>query len=113
MVCMSTEQIPTAPVPTVGRIVLYKLTEYDASAVNKRVKDAMENMASYQARSNGTIVYVGNSVSAGDVYPMIVVRVWTDDLVNGQVMLDGNYTLWVTSVHVGEDPGNFAWPVRA
>ena len=41
--------------------------------------------------------------SKGDIVPLIVVRVWNNEYgdkpgVNGQIILDGEFTLWVTSV---------------
>ncbi|MBK9029316.1 MAG: hypothetical protein IPN98_16545 [Propionivibrio sp.] len=50
---------------------------------------------------------------------MLITRVWDygtpnpDAMVNGQVFLDGNDCLWVTSVKVGEGPRTFAWQGRA
>ncbi len=86
-------------VPTIGRIVHYTLNEQDAS----RIKDI---------RGFGSVV--GNVPEAGQVLPMLIVRTWGDtpeSPVNGQVFLDGNDVLWVTSRLVGEGPGHFAWPV--
>jgi len=85
-------------VPTPGRIVHYTLSEQDAA----RVKT--------QRGANGNSL-VGNFVMAGDVYPMVIVRVWGQgEHVNGQVLLDGSDTLWVTSVSEGEGERTFAWP---
>lgn len=97
--------------PTVGRIVQYKLTKYDAEAVNKRRTDAIENGAAHQA--TGFVAHTGNSVDAGDVYPMLVVRVWSSGgSVNGQVFLDGNDSLWVTSATEGTSERQWHWPER-
>jgi len=76
---------------TVGRIVHYKLNQWDADAVKER---------------------------EGAVLPMIVCRVWPHEYgtgvpgVNGQVFLDGRDTLWVTSVREGTEPGTWQWPPR-
>ena len=81
--------------PTIGRFVHYTLTEQDAAAVNQPFR-------------------AGNRASTGDVYPMLICRVWGDtpeSSVNGQVFLDGADTLWVTSRSVGEGPGHWVWPV--
>lgn len=91
------------PVPTIGRIVLYTLTEQDADAIKDRRVSSTET---------------GNTVAAGDVFPMLIVRVWGDDpgpdaVVNGRVFLDGTDTLWVTSVQVGAGPRHFTWPVKS
>lgn len=82
-------------VPTAGRIVQYTL---DASDVARRG------------------AHIGNKISAGDVYPMMITRVWGDKpdaAVNGQVFLDGNDVLYVTSIYVGEGPRTYAWPVKS
>jgi len=88
-------------IPSLGRIVLYKMTAQDADAINKRRKDAATHLDTHRVNSNGVQVHVGNQVTAGDVYPMIITRVWGDtetSSVNGQVLLDGNDLFWVTSV---------------
>ena len=87
-------------IPTPGRIVLYTLSASDASAI-------------YQQRVGGAPV-VGNAVSPGDVFPMMITRVWAGSpSVQGQVFLDGNDTLWVTSVPEGTGERTFAWPEHA
>lgn len=52
-------------------------------------------------------MHCGNTVRAGQQYPLIVTRRFGDGAVNGQVMLDGSDTLWVTSVFEGEQPGQY------
>lgn len=93
---------------TIGRIVQYTLSEQDAEHINRRRVPLIDSAA--QAH-NGAQVHVGNSARAGDVYPMMICRVWVPEMVNGQVFLDGNDTLWVTSRHEGTAPGEWAWPV--
>lgn len=86
--------------PTVCRIVLYRLSEDDATAVNRR---------------RNIDPSTGNRVQAGETYPMVITRVWgdqPDSAVNGQVLLDGGDTLWATSVLFGEGPRHFTWPPR-
>ena len=86
--------------PTVGRIVLYTLNDGDASIIQSR-------------RSERAIT--GNCVSAGDVFPAIVVRVFpgaTNGVCNLQVILDGEDTYWATSRVEGTEPCTWAWPVR-
>lgn len=104
-------------IPTVGRIVHYALSDDDAKRINKRREDAH-----YTARANklhpeetGHQIHTGNRAEGGDVYPMLIVRAWgttPESSVNGQVFLDGNDTLWVTSVSVGEGQRRFQWPTR-
>lgn len=89
--------------PTIGRIVHYKLSENDAKRINTEWRT-----------SNGR----GNASTAGDTVPLIIVRVWPDEGgpgipgVNGQAILDGYDTLWVTSAHEGVEPGQWCWPPR-
>ncbi|MFJ4686422.1 hypothetical protein [Streptomyces sp. NPDC088789] len=94
--------------PTIGRTVHYRVTQYDAARINKRRKDAYKSGA--YAEENGTIAHVGNDVAEGQIFPAVVVRVWSGDLVNLQVLMDGNDTYWATSRSEGEDPGQWAWP---
>jgi hypothetical protein len=103
------------PVPSIGRIVHYTLNGHDAAGVNRRRTDARRHQAEHMAACNGVVVHTGNNVAAGDVYPMIITRVWgqtEDSAVNGQVLLDGNDLLWVTSVAQGEGERRYTWPNR-
>ena len=90
-------------VPSIGRIVHYRLSAQDAKAINACRLNSLNTKLS------------GNPVCEGDTYPMIIVRVWGDkhnSAVNGQVMLDGNDLFWATSVLVGDGPRSFSWPPR-
>lgn len=104
------------PVPTIGRIVHYTLSEADAEQVNRRREDADIYLRKiWPGERSGKQVHTGNNVAAGDVYPMVIVRTWgstPESVVNGQVLLDGNDTLWVTSVGCGEGQRRFVWPTR-
>lgn len=92
------------PHSMLGQQVYYWLTAQQAEDTNRR-----------RTYRGGPVIgqkHVGNMVAEGDVFPMMIVKVWeTDDdkaddpAVNGQVFLDGNDVLWVTSVHVGDGPG--------
>lgn len=54
-----------------------------------------------------------NGVKAGDVLPMLVVRVSNPTTVNGQVFVDGPcIAKWRTSVIEGTGPGQWSWPKR-
>lgn len=94
------------PMPSVGRIVQYVLSQDDAERINDR-----------RVRGLG----YGNTEPAGDVRPLIVVRVWPDEFgpgipgVNGQALLDGNDQLWITSAKedAAGSPGTWHWPERA
>lgn len=109
------------PVPSIGRIVHYTLSEADAEAINRRREDAVlyaanpYNPPRVAKKPTGFQVHRGNPAHEGDVLPMLIVRVWgssPDSVVNGQVFLDGNDTLWVTSVPRGEGNRRWAWPTR-
>lgn len=92
------------PVPTVGRIVMYKLSEHDVDEIYKR------------RVSKG---FQGNTVATGGVHPAMVVNTWgtnPDSAVNLQVFLDGDDSYWASSRTVARgqnDQGYFTWPVRA
>jgi len=104
----------TREVPTIGRIVLYILNEADVKSINKRRRDAEDKNPG--EAENGVQIHVGNKVEAGDIFPMVVVRVWPRGLINGQVLLDGNDTLWVRSKAEWSDEvkqGAWAWPLRS
>jgi hypothetical protein len=90
-------------IPTPGRIVQYTLAPYDCEQINRRRNDAARN----KDGAPGFILHTGNTLGVGDNYPMVITRVWDevpreDSMVNGQVLLDGNDTLWVTSVQQGD-----------
>lgn len=102
-------------IPTIGRIVHYRLSDEDAAAINKRRSDAAAHLAEHREASSGVAVHVGNSVSAGDTYPLVITRTWGDTegcAVNGQVLLDGSDTLWVTSVSEGDSNRQWSVPPR-
>ena len=85
--------------PTIGRIVHYTLTENDAEMIRG------------QRESSGMF---GNPVEAGQVYPAVVVRVFSEgsSSANLSVLLDGRDTYWATSRCEGDGLGFWAWPPR-
>jgi hypothetical protein len=92
--------------PTIGRIVWYTLNDADAVAVR----------AKRLARETPGFPLAGNTVTAGQVFPAVIVRVWGDtpeSAVNLQVLLDGDDAYWATSRQVGEGEGRWAWPERS
>lgn len=97
-------------IPSIGRIVEYTLSDSDAAQINRRRADASANIKAGTVGKTGFALHIGNGVLEGEKYPLLITRVWGDrpsSAVNGQVMLDGNDTLWVTSVAQGEGP--FHW----
>lgn len=111
---------------TVGRIVHYVLTANDVERINRRHTNGRDIVHRENPWPHGTQAHVGDWAVAGDVLPMLVVRVWSDKSapggpgVNGQVFLDGNDVLWVTSVredalapgNMANTPGTWHWPPR-
>lgn len=106
---------PTGPVPTIGRIAHYRLSETDASRINERRESGLHIFLDRADNCMGLQGHVGNQVAAGGTYPMLIVAVWGDrpsSPVNGQVFLDGNDVHWATSVGRGDGPGTWSWPPR-
>lgn len=106
----TTEAATTPPVEPrerpafVGQCVLYRVSEEDTSTINyRRVRAARFP----QLRRNGEQAHLGNAATVGDIYPMVIIRVWVNGSVNGQVLLDGNDVLWVTSRAEGDKPGTW------
>jgi hypothetical protein len=97
-------------IPSIGRIVHYTLTAEDAECVNRRRTSPEQN------RPRGT--HVGNPAHAGQIVPLIITTVWVDEYgpgnygVNGQVLLDGNDSLWITSASQGDGEGQWHEPPR-
>lgn len=60
----------------------------------------------------GAQAHIGNEVHGGDLFPMIVTEIWGPGCCNGQVFLDGNDVLWVTSVMEGPGPHTWIWPAK-
>lgn len=100
-------------IPSIGRTVHYTLSATEAQEVNRRRADAVKHHTTREA--DGAVVHRGNAAREGDVLPMLIVRLWGEDedsLVNGQVFLDGNDSLWVTSRAQGHEPGQWHQPPR-
>lgn len=99
---------------SVGRVVQYRLTERDAAYINKRRMDAQKRLHPVKIE-DGAQIHFGNDVAAGEVLPLIVTKVWPNDIINGQVLLDGNDTYWARSIYPtdeAEKAGFWTWPPR-
>ncbi len=81
-----------------GEIVLLKLDAQLEEEINRRRADATANMDNIRETKTGFQAHVGSYVGGGGQVVMIVVKVWGDECVNGQVILDGNDSLWLQSV---------------
>lgn len=93
------------PKLTTGRTVLYKLTHRDCDRI-------MLHRASINAHQPEELL-CGNTPHEGDIVPAIVVQVWTPETFNGQAFLDGNQTVWLTTIPQDQDdkrPGTWHWP---
>jgi len=114
-------------IPTVGRIVHYRLALRDIDRAHLAAKAAWAQGARGRHQSQ-----------PGDVVPLLVVRVWPDEYayveaghgsvvnpddggplavespvgLNGQAFLDGDVAVWVTSASHGPGPGQWSWPPR-
>jgi hypothetical protein len=100
-------------IPSVGRTVHLRLSASCAEQINRRRSDAQAN----GIREDGAQAHIGNPVKEGDVFPLLITKVWGDEptestAVNGQVFLDGNDCLWATSVVQGDGPGQWFEPPR-
>ena len=87
-------------IPSVGRIVHYRLASGDLGQV--------------QYKQPGMSC---NPHREGDIVPMLICRVWAgpdganeQTCVNGQAFVDGNFSLWVTSRQQGPNPGQWSDP---
>jgi hypothetical protein len=104
--------------PTIGRTVLFTLTKQHADEINRRRTTGLSisERIKVLAWPLGAQAHIGNTVQEGETYPLVITRVWGDQptsAFNGQLMLDGNDTYWVTSVSIVDEPipGFASWPV--
>lgn len=113
--------------PRLGMDVLYTATQADVAAMKSRREDAtaFARRAAQTAREaegaaepvkilpgdlagrSGHQAHVGNELEVGRSYAAKIVRLWSGTTANLQVFLDGNDTLWVTSVSEGDGPGQW------
>ena len=103
---------------SIGRIILYRLTEKDIEQITRRrtTGASIAERIKDEKWPVGAQAHIGSPLSVGQVLPMIACVIWPHEYgtdvpgVNGQVMLDGNDTLWVTSIKEGEENGQWSWP---
>ncbi len=106
--------------PSIGRIVHYTLSEDGAKQINRRrtTSGSIAARVSNDSWPLGAQAHVGNPATVGDVVPLMIVCIFLDEYgpgvpgVNGQAILDGNDSLWVTSAREGTEPGQWFWPPR-
>lgn len=102
--------------PTIGRIVIYTLSDEDCKQINRR-RTTGKNIADRIALNNwheGSQAHIGNETKTGQSLPMMIVSVHSDTCVNGQVFLDGNDCFWATSRNIKDAKninGFWSWPI--
>lgn len=99
--------------PVIGQIVQYRLRASDAEQINRRRRHAQRSMDTIRSEAMGYQAHIGNQVAEDELVAMIVTQVWPNSFkpdepaVNGQALLDGADSLWVTSVAEGTTPGTW------
>jgi hypothetical protein len=99
--------------PTIGRIVIYKLSQEDADQINRR-RTHGQSIAERIKEDKwpiGAQAHIGNEVQVGQQFPMIIVAVWSDTCVNGQVLLDGTDNYWALSRAPGDGEQQWHFPI--
>ena len=104
-------------IPTIGRIVHYRLTDQEAVEINRRrtTGTAIGERIKADKWPLGAQAHIGNQVSAGDTFPAMIVKTWgktEGSCCQLQVFLDGNDTLWATSRSEGDLAGMWSVPPR-
>ena len=97
-----------------GRIVYYVLNDTDVDQITRRRTIAIsiaermkKNPPQWPA---GAQAHIGNTVSAGDIVPAMVVAVFgSSPNVNLKVMLDGSDTYWVPSAEYDPEKKGRSW----
>lgn len=106
-------------IPTIGRVVYYRLTDEDATKINRR--RTTDNIVAARIATGqwweGAQAHIGNPAVRGDELAATIVSVHPDHTVNLQVMLDGTDTFWATKVPYAVDGaesamGCWRWPPR-
>lgn len=106
--------------PSIGRIVVYRLTAENAQQINRRRtcgKSIAERIAkNSEAASHwpiGAQAHIGQDTHREEEFPMMITRIWANGKVSGQVFLDGNDVFWAEGVGEGAEAGQWHWPERA
>lgn len=82
--------------PKVGDWLLYRLTLVQARIVNS-------------SRSTAAHSHEGSDVDSKTVVPILVTAAKGDKL-SGQAFLDGNDSIWVQNLSIGDGEGQANWP---
>lgn len=100
--------------PTIGRIVHYTLSPTDAAQINRRrtSSESIADRVNVDKWPLGAQAHIGAEAQAGDVLPMIITSIFSQEIVTGQVFLNGNDTLFKLNAEQGDEPGQWNWPPR-
>lgn len=82
------------PLPALGEMVLYRLSQKAVQQINRD-------------RQSGIGVR-GNLIKPGDTFAMMCTAHNVDGSINGQVFLDGNDHFWAVMCTYGPDPGQWS-----
>ena len=105
-------------IPSLGRIVHYRLTHTDVVNITRRRADFMHHRGATGYSNTGYVAHFGNPVREGQAFPAAIVRTWPEDHISGdtvvnlKVLLDGADDLWVTGIQQGLGEGQWSEPVR-
>ena len=87
--------------PELGEILLLSLSEHDCQRIVNWGRRHQFNF---------------NSPSIGQIVPFVAVALWPGEYpevpqhgVNGQALIDGEFSLWVTSAKFGPEPGQWSF----
>lgn len=80
-----------------GELLHYRVGKDDAEERNDLRKTAAHQ-------------HQGHKLDAGEVVPFIVTALGNDGKFNGQAFLDGNDSLWIKNVTLGDEDGQCARP---
>ena len=97
--------------PTIGRTVIYVLSETDATHINRRRTsyEEIRDRINDNTWPIGAQAHVGNEARAGQECAAVVVAA-TDGKINLRAFLDGSDELWVQDAKEGDEPGKWHWP---
>lgn len=108
-----------SPQVTLGRTVIYILSQDDEIMINRRRTNSatVQHLRDNRQFSPGVQAHIGSNVAAGEEVVAVVTRVIEDNTVNRanlKLQLDGSDTLWVKGA--AEDPdkqrGTWHFPER-
>ena len=107
-------KLPPAQRPSLGRVVLYTISQYDADKYYREHNDVFGDVMPHQHGRE----WHSNDPRAGAVLPMTITDVDERDTcqwISGNVQLNNGHLLWVGSKSESAEPGvpdHWCWPPR-